>query len=360
MHRSSPFHIQLREALPLALGGLLPEVEIRWEEWGDPEAPGDRTLLLMPALSAGSHACSHDDDPTPGWWEDMIGPGRALDTDRYRVLCASILGSPFGTTSPLSPDPRTGRWYGRAFPQITPADQARVHARLLDHLGLDRVHAVIGSSLGGMQALQFAALFPERCGRLVAISTTGKSSPGTVAFRRVGRLAVMTDPDYKDGEYEPGHGPHRGLMVARELGMITYRSRDEFNKRFPWDADGPLTAQGLSFEVERYLHAQGSRFVHRYDANCYLLLSRCADLMDLGAGQRNYAEGVLRIEAPSLILGVERDALIPCDEQRHLAHLLESHGREVHFEVSSSIYGHDAFLKDTEWFTPRLREFLGA
>jgi homoserine O-acetyltransferase len=343
---------------PLALGGELAEVSATFEQWGDPRSGPERTVLILPALSASSHAASSPDDPTPGWWEGMVGPERPIDTRRWRVVCASILGSPFGSTSPLSRDPRTGRPYGRDFPQITPADQARLHARVLDHLGLDRVHAVVGSSLGGMQVLQFAALFPDRVARIASISATGRSTPGTVALRRVGRLAIMNDPDYLDGRYEPGKGPVRGLAVARELGTITYRSRDEFNQRFRWEPVGPATPQAMTFEVEQYLDAQAKRFVDRFDANCYLLLSRCMDLMDLGASQPTYAEGVLRIQARSLILGVDRDILIPPQEQQHLAHLLESHGREVDFEILSSMYGHDAFLKEHDWFGPRIAEFL--
>lgn len=356
---SWPRKIRVEREFPLSLGGSLPEIEIAYEEWGDPDAPPERTVLVMPALSASSHVRSHGGDPSPGWWEEMVGPGLGIDTDRFRVVAASILGSPFGTTSPLSSNPRTGMPYGRDFPQITPGDQARCHAWLLDALGIGRVHAVVGSSLGGMQALQFAAQFPDRLDRMVCTSATGKTTPGTVALRRVGRCAILNDPDYKDGRYDPSRPPARGLAVARELGMICYRSRDEFNQRFVWNPEGPYTASALTFEVERYLNYHGERFASAYDANCYLLLSRCMDLMDLGAGFGSYAEGVLRIRCSALIIGVDRDMLIPPSEQQHLAHLLESHGRDVHFEILPSIYGHDAFLKEFDWFTPRLRAFLG-
>jgi homoserine O-acetyltransferase len=349
---------KVKKPFALDLGGVLPEIEITYETWGDQGLPGSETVMIIPALSADCHAASTAEDPTPGWWDPMIGPGRWIDTDYYRVVCASILGSPFGTTSPVTTDPRKNRPYGRDFPQITPADQARVHALVLDHLGLNEVRAAVGSSLGGMQVFQLAAQFPDRIGRIASFSSTGKTTPGTVALRRVGRLAILTDPEYRDGLYEPGHGPIRGTAVARELGMICYRSREEFNKRFNWNHDGPLTPQSLTFEVERYLAAQGNRFAGSFDANCYLLLSRCMDLMDLGAGQNSYAEGVLRIKCPTLIAGVDHDVLIPLSEQRHLAHLLESHNVPVWYQELNSIYGHDAFLKEYDWFGPLLRDFI--
>lgn len=350
--------IKIEKEFPLSLGGSLPEIEIVYEEWGDPKAAPERTVMIMPALSASSHACSTGDDPTPGWWEAMIGPGGHIDTNEYRVLCASILGSPFGSTSPLTTDPRTGRPYGCDFPQITPADQARMHCWLLEHLGIPRIHCAIGASLGGMQTLQFAALCPKQLDRVVSIAATGKTTPGTVAYRRVGRLAIMMDPDYKNGRYEIGKGPMRGLAVARELGMITYRSRDEFNNRFEWKPRAPFSIHEPAFDVEGYLQHHGRRFTEAFDANCYLILSRCMDLMDLGAGQETYADGVLRIDCRVLIMGVDRDVLIPLSEQQHLAHLLENHGRDVEIEVLSSIYGHDAFLKDFDWFGPRIKAFL--
>jgi homoserine O-acetyltransferase len=354
-----PRKLHIPREFPLTLGGSLPEIEIAYEEWGDPSAPPSRTVVVMPALSASCHVRSQDKDQSPGWWEEMVGPGLGIDTDRFRVLAASILGAPFGTTSPLSTDPRTGRPFGRDFPQITPSDQARCHGWFLDAIGVDRVHAVVGASLGGMQALQFGALFPDRLKHLVAISATGKTTPGTVALRRVGRLAIMNDPDFQEGRYDESKPPAKGLAVARELGMICYRSRDEFNQRFAWEPEGSYTSRALTFEVERYLNHHGERFSSMFDANCYLLLSRCMDLMDLGAGFSTYAEGVLRIACSALVIGVDRDMLIPPTEQQHLAHLLESHGRDVHFEILPSIYGHDAFLKEYDWFIPRLRAFLG-
>jgi homoserine O-acetyltransferase/O-succinyltransferase len=353
-----PAFADLSGEFPLALGGSLREVRIRWEEWGRPRGDGSNTIMVFPALSAHSHLRSHEADPAEGWWEAMVGPGRAFDTDRWHVLCASLIGSPYGSTNPLSTDPRTGRRYGPAFPPITPVDLARGHKRLLDALGIPRVRAVAGASLGGMQVLQFAAEFPEALDRFLAISTTAKTTPHTVALRRIGRQAILNDPAFEQGWYEPGRGPRAGLKLAREIGTILYRSRDEFNARFSHAPIGKFGPGDQTFEVESYLAAHGERFAPKFDANCYLLLSKCMDLMDLGHGQRSLEEGILRIRAKGLIIGVDHDALTPLEEQRALAQVLRGAGRDVRLEVLSSIFGHDAFLKEFEWQTPRFRAFF--
>jgi homoserine O-acetyltransferase len=353
-----PAFADLSGPFPLALGGALPSVRIRYEEWGRRSGDGENTIVVFPALSAHSHLRSHASDASEGWWESMVGPGRAFDTDRWHVLCASLIGSPYGSTSPLTDRPETGRPWGPDFPPITPADLARGHKRLLDHLGLRRVHAVVGASLGGMQVVEFAADYPDALDRFIALSMTAKTTPHTVALRRLGRQAILADPDYAQGRYPAGAGPRTGLKLAREIGTILYRSRDEFNARFRHDPVGGYSPADKTYEVESYLAAHGERFAPRFDANCYLLLSRCMDLMDLGRGQRSLDEGIRRIRAKGLIIGVDRDALIPIDEQRLVARLLRETGRDVRFELLSSQFGHDAFLKEIDWQTPRFRAFF--
>lgn len=224
--------------------------------------------MIFPSFSHSAHVASNADDPEPGWWEQMVGPGRPIDTNHFRVLCLSVLGSPFGPTSPLSVNPKTGNKWGAAFPTLTPTDLARCHAAVLSELGIrdsDQVHAVVGSSLGGMQALQFASLFPERVARVAAVACTGRTTPFSVGVRHLQRKAILDDPDYRGGRYleEGTPGPVRGLQLARQIGTLFYRSRQEFDARFDWSpthGDTHWTAQD-TFEVENYLLFAGKKAV---------------------------------------------------------------------------------------------------
>eukprot|EP00753_Platysulcus_tardus_P022024 PLAT9201.1.p1 GENE.PLAT9201.1~~PLAT9201.1.p1 ORF type:complete len:315 (+),score=103.95 PLAT9201.1:32-946(+) len=285
--------------MQLALGGKLDEVSLAWELVGDWSLPAERTVVIFPSLSHGSHVVSTPERVDDGWWEGMIGPGRWIDTNKLRVLCASPLGSPLGGgTSPLSPCPDDGLPWRARFPQITPADQAAAYAALLQELGLPRVHAVVGGSLGGMAALQFASHFPDAVARVAVLNSTPRSSPASIALRSVQRAAVLGDPAWKAGNYAPNEPPVTGLSVARGLGMVGFRTRHEWDARFQWQpvSDAPHFTT-TSFEVESYLRHHGSKFAHAFDANCFLLLSKCADLMDLGAGYDNFAAGVTKIKA---------------------------------------------------------------
>ncbi|ETL97521.1 homoserine O-acetyltransferase [Phytophthora nicotianae CJ01A1] len=350
----------LKEEFPLELGGSLPEVTIDWEQWGDCSLPGDRTILVLPSFSHSSHAASNRDDPRPGWWENMIGPGKAINTSYFRVICPSVLGSPFGATSPLTINPLTGEKYKASFPQLTPADMARCHAKILDDLGIDSVHTVIGASMGGIQALEFAAQFPDRLDRLVGLACTHQTTPGTVAFRRVQRRAILADPQYKDGHYTPGV-PLEGMKVARELGMTCYRSREEFDARFDWNPTGPMHFKTTTFEVESYMDYQANKFARLYDPNCYLLLSKAMDLTNLGRNALNLAEGTSRISADTLIIGIKQDLLIPIQEQRNLVNILQSYGHNAQLVEVDSKFGHDAMFNgqmQRDVFSPLVREYI--
>ncbi|RLN48518.1 hypothetical protein BBJ28_00016420 [Nothophytophthora sp. Chile5] len=350
----------LNEEFPLECGGSLPEIRVEWEQWGDCSLPGDRTILVLPSFSHSSHAASNRDDPRPGWWENMIGPGKAINTSYFRVICPSVLGSPFGATSPLSVNPLTGEKYKASFPQLTPADMARCHAKILDDLGIENVHTVIGASMGGIQALEFAAQFPDRLNRLVGLACTHQTTPGTVAFRRVQRRAILADPAYNDGNYIPGV-PLEGMKVARELGMTCYRSREEFDARFDWNPTGPMHFKSATFEVESYMDYQANKFARLYDPNCYLLLSKAMDLTNLGRGSMNLADGTSRISCDSLVIGIKQDLLIPIQEQRNLVNILQSYGRDSQLVEVDSKFGHDSMFHgqmQLDVFSPLVREYI--
>jgi len=329
-------------------GGVLPEISLAYETWGTLSPARDNAILLHTGLSASSHARSHARNRNPGWWEDFIGPGAALDTDRFFVVCSNLLGGCYGSTGPTSTDPVTGEPYGSNFPVVTVGDMVRAQMRLLDHLGIDVLHASVGASLGGMQSLQVAAGFPERVRRLVSISAAAFSHPQAIALRFVQRQAVMLDPEWRGGRYYGRSFPYRGQRLAREIGTITYRSGPEWEERFGRER----FAQGAprlepDYQVEHYLVHQGEKFCLQYDANSYLYISKAMDLFDLTA---DTDEGPLlhRIRCPALVIGVTSDLLFPVWQQRELAQDLEKNGSDVTYLELDAPYGHDTFLIEKE------------
>ncbi|MBP1612420.1 MAG: hypothetical protein H6Q01_1083 [Acidobacteria bacterium] len=343
-----------------AFGAELPGFALAYETWGTLSPGRDNAILLCTGLSASSHARSSAADPSSGWWERMIGEGAALDTSRYFVICTNVLGGCFGSTGPASPSPEDGRPWGLRFPVVTVQDFVRAQARLLDHLGIERLHAVVGSSMGGMQALALGALFPARAARVVAISAPGRSYPLSIALRFVQRQAVMRDPLWSGGRYEPGRGPVEGLRLAREIGTISYRSGPEWDQRFGRERlRGTPTDVGPDFQVEAYLVRQGERLAESgFDPNSFLYLSKAMDLFDLGEGAPSYEEGIARIHARTLVVGVTTDLLFPIQQQEELARILRECGREARFVRLDTVYGHDAFLIDVERFAAILQPFL--
>jgi homoserine O-acetyltransferase len=347
----------------MRLGGSLPEVEIVYETWGRLAPHRDNVLLLFTGLSPGAHARSCPEDATPGWWEDMVGPGLAIDTDRFYVICVNSLGSCHGSTGAASVDPRTGRRYRLNFPVLTIWDIAQTAREALRVLGLERVRAVVGPSLGGMSALAYAILFPSEVDALVTISAATRSTPFAIAIRSVQREAIRSDPDWQGGSYPDGEGPKTGLRLARKLGLITYRSAREWRERFArerveirGEGEGPFA---IEFEVEAYLEAHARKFVGTFDANCYLYLSRAMDLFDVAEMGGSVEAGLSRIRAArTLVIGVETDFLFPIDQQEEIASILESLGRDVLLTRLPSIQGHDSFLVDVEHFGPAVAEFL--
>jgi len=355
---------RLGEPLRLHRGGIIEEPVVAYECWGRLNDARDNTVLLFTGLSPSAHAASSAADPKPGWWESMIGEGRPIDTARYFVVAVNSLGSPYGSSSPASIDPRTGVPYGISFPEIAVEDIATAGREALRSLGIEHVAAVVGPSLGGMVVLAYSVLFPNEVDSLVSISGAARATPFAIALRSLQREMVRSDPAWRGGSYIPGRGPRQGLRLARKLGTITYRSPEEWQQRFgrrrvsePTGLAGDFRPQ---FEVESYLEHQAQRFSDTFDANAYLYLSRAMDQFDLaehGGGTLAAAFAKFRTKH-SLVLGVETDMLFPIDQQREIADHLRAAGGTVEFHAFPSLQGHDAFLVDHERFERAIGEFL--
>ena len=358
---------RLEQPLRLYRGGVIEQPVVAYESWGRLNAARDNTVLLFTGLSPSAHAASSPADPKPGWWESMIGEGKPIDTRRYFVVCVNSLGSPYGSSSPASVDPRTGRTYGISFPELSVEDIATAGREALRTLGIERVAAVVGPSLGGMTVLAYCALFPGEADSLVTISGAARANPFAIALRSLQREMVRSDPAWRGGNYEAGRGPRLGLRLARKLGTITYRSADEWNQRFG-RRRVPETA-GISgdfrpqFEVEAYLEHQAQRFADLFDANAYLYLSRAMDNFDLadhGGGSLAAAFAKFGVRR-ALVIGVETDMLFPVDQQREIADHLRAAGHaRVDYHAFPSLQGHDAFLVDVAEQTDLIRGFLAS
>lgn len=280
-----------KESLLLDWGGVLPEFDIAYETWGTMNADKSNVILLHTGLSASSHAHSTESNPQPGWWEKFIGPGGALDTDKYFVICTNVIGGCFGSTGPSTIDPADGQRYATRFPILTMDDMVRAQFRLLDDLGVDKLYASVGSSMGGMQSLAAGVLFPSRVGRIVSISGCARSHPYSIAMRHTQRQVLMMDPNWNRGYYYGKVPPHAGMKLAREIATVTYRSGPEWEQRFGRRRADPAKPPALcpDFLIETYLDHAGEKFCLTYDPNSLLYVSKAMDLFDLGADTQRAA-----------------------------------------------------------------------
>ncbi len=347
----------LERRMTLEMGGVLPRVGVVYETWGTMSPDRDNVILICPAFSAHSHANSSPRDPSPGWWEGMIGPGKAFDTDRFFMVCSSLIGGSFGTTGPPSINPETGKPYANHFPVVTIRDIVEVQVKLLDHLGIDRLYAAAGGSLGAMETLELGVRHPGRCQRIIAIAGTDFTRPYTAAVRHIGRRALMLDPAYNGGDCEGG-APTEGLRLAREIGTLFYRSREEFNRRFAHTPINPPSREGISFDVQSYLDHQGQKAVGRFDVHGYMTLSLAMDLQDVWRGFESRSAALATCDATFYIVAVEEDRLIGSDEQEALHRTLIEHGVDSHWMPISSLVGHDAFLVEIERMNELIKPFL--
>ena len=372
-------------------GSVLPGFTLRYETYGRLNPAGDNAVLVCHALS-GDHHCAgiHSlSDRKTGWWNNLIGPGKALDTNRHFVVCANVLGGCQGSTGPLSINPATGRAYGLAFPAVTIRDMVRAQKRLLDHLGVNKLRGAVGGSMGGMQALQLAIEYPDFCDKILAMATTAREGAQAIAFNEVGRQAIMQDPEWNQGNYPKGGGPRVGLAIARMMAHITYLSDASMDRKFgrrtvkarvPAPAPQPVSAEDaaflgmmgdegapaantaafdVNFEVQSYLRYQGKSFINRFDANTYLYITRAIDGFDLASSHGGTLEQAFDpVTADTLVVGFTSDWLFPPDENRDIVLALQRAGKRASYAELVTDLGHDSFLLESPELYALVRGFL--
>jgi homoserine O-acetyltransferase len=352
--------------LALIAGARLGPVRVAYETYGKLSPERDNAIFVCHALTGDAHVAGKH-SPTsrkPGWWDELVGPGKGLDTDRYFVICANVLGGCQGTTGPNSIDPKTGAPYGLRFPFLTVGDFVQVHSALVQHLGIEKLLAVIGGSLGGMQVLDWAARFPDQMRGIICLAAAPRLTAQGIAFNCVGRRAIVTDPNFHEGDYysQPS-GPNHGLGLARMVAHITYLSEASIEKKFGrrlqnGDQFAYELLHATEFQVESYLHHQGNRFVERFDANSYLYLTRAMDYFDLAESFGSLEKALGRTDARFLITSYTTDWLFPTIQSRELVDALVAARRHVSFIELPSPYGHDSFLLEVESLQELLQPFL--
>ena len=362
-------YFDLPSPFAMKRGGALTGARLAYETWGTLSAKRDNAIFILTGLSPGAHAASSAADPTPGWWEEMIGPGKHIDTNRWFVICANSLGSCKGSTGPASINPATGKVYKLDFPELALEDIANASHALVRHLGIERLACLVGNSMGGMSALGYLVLHPGSVRAHISISTAPQAQPFAIAIRSLQREAIRLDPNWREGDYDDAHYPEAGMSIARKLGVITYRSSMEWVGRFARiRLDGEAREPepfGAEFAVESYLVGHARKFVRSFDPNCYLYLSRASDWFDIAEyspkelGHGSAAEGLRRIHIErALVIGVSTDILFPLSQQQEIADGLLAAGAQVDFVPLDSPQGHDAFLVDIARFGAAIAGFL--
>ena len=345
--------------LTLESGEKLGPITVAYETYGKLNDQRSNSILILHALSGDAHAAGfHKGDEKPGWWDDMIGPGKAFDTNKYFVICSNVLGSCKGTTGPSSINPRTGKKYGLDFPVISISDMVNVQRHLIDHLEIDQLLSVAGGSMGGMQALEWLTAYPGKLKSAIVIATAAKHSPQQIAFHEVGRQALMADPHWKEGYYYGGVSPAKGLSVARMIGHITYMSEISMAEKFgrrPGDEKPHKFSAGS--EVEDYLCNRGNHFVKRFDANSYLYITRAIDSFDASKGKNLY-EALEESKARVLVLAFKSDWLYPASQSKEIVKACKWAGLDTTYCEIDSTYGHDAFLLEVKEETHLVKHFL--
>lgn len=353
------------DSLALDGGAILAPATLAYETWGALAPAADNVVLICHALTGDAHVADLDapDDPRAGWWNPLIGPGRVFDTDRYFVVCSNVLGGCYGSTGPASPHPADGRPYGMRFPLVGIGDMVRAQRALLDALGVRRVAVVVGGSIGGQQAIEWAVAYPDFVERVAVLAAGARLGAQGIALNEIGRRAIAADPRWRDGAYPPGDGPADGLAIARMVAMLSYTSADLLDDRFGRRLAARPTWQpgfGDAFDVESYLQYQGRKLVRRFDAATYVVLSRAMDRYDAaaGPGRGSDAAALGRVRSSLLAVGVTSDWLFPPAQVRALAEGVRAAGGRARYVEIASPLGHDAFLKEWAQLDAILRPFV--
>jgi len=341
-------------------GRTLSPVTLAYETYGSLNGDRSNAVLILHALTGDAHAAGwHEGDKNPGWWDNIIGPGKAFDTDRYFVVCSNVLGGCRGSTGPASINPSSGKPYALEFPIITVKDMVDAQRHLVDHLGIDKLLAVAGGSMGGMQALQWVASYPDRVRSAIPIATTATHSPQQIAFNEVGRQSIMSDPNWNDGNYYGGVLPAKGLSVARMVGHITYMSDTSMAEKFGRRFKNTRSSFKFDpeFEVEGYLQYRGENFINRFDPNSYLYITKAIDYFDLANG-KGLTEILRGIETRFLVIAFKSDWLYPPYQSQEIARACKRAGVETVYAELNSTWGHDAFLIEVEEESHLVKHFL--
>ena len=364
MFITTPQDFKLPEPLALDCGRVLKDVNIRFETAGTLNPERSNAVLVTHALTGDAHVCGRHtpEDKKPGWWDEMIGPGKMVDTNKYFVICSNVIGGCSGSTGPQSIDPDTGKPYNMNFPVITVADMVRAQKQLIDHLGIKKLLAVLGGSMGGMQVLQWAVSYPDMMQAVIPIATACQYSPQNIAFDWVAREAIKADPNFNNGNYSGDKTPDRGLAAARMLAHITYLSEESLGRKFGRSLQDKQNYDydfDRDFAVESYLQYQGKRFVERFDANSYFYITRATDYFDLTAETGgDLVKAVEGVQASGLVVSFSSDWLFPTVQSKRLTEALLRNRKEVTFCEVKSGYGHDAFLLEVETLGRMVRDFL--
>ena len=361
------FTLPADRKLAIDVGVVMEGVTTAYETWGSLNSDASNAILLCHAWTGDSHVAGRagEGHPTPGWWEGAVGPGLAIDTNQFFVVCANVLGGCQGSTGPASPHPVDGKPYGSRFPVITIRDMVRTQARLADHLGVRKWRAVVGGSMGGMQVLEWAVTFPERVGAIMPIATCAQASAQQIAWGSIGRRGITNDPKWRGGDYydaAPGDGPHEGLSTARMVAQVTFRSDNVFTDRFGRDMVGGEGSSTLAleqkFEVERYLEYHGEKLCRRFDANSYIAIGKAMDLHDVGRSRGGLVAAMKRVTMPSLTMGIWSDFLYPVYQQLQIRDLVAANGARSEYVEVDSPHGHDAFLIELDQVGPAVKRFI--